>query len=55
MHSTNADTRALPKAPAACEKLPLGALLALAMTGFLTVLAETIPAGLLPLAGSRWL
>lgn len=48
MHSTNADTRALPKAPAACEKLPLGALLALAMTGFLTVLAETIPAGLLP-------
>jgi predicted MFS family arabinose efflux permease len=48
MHSTNADTRALPKAPAAREKLPLGALLALAMTGFLTVLAETIPAGLLP-------
>jgi predicted MFS family arabinose efflux permease len=29
-------------------KLPLGALLALAMTGFICILTETLPAGLLP-------
>ena len=29
------------------ERLPLGALLALAMTGFLALLTETIPAGML--------
>lgn len=32
-------------------KLPLGALLALAMTGFICILTETLPAGLLPEIG----
>lgn len=31
------------------EKLPLGALLAVAMTGFTAIMTETLPAGLLPL------
>ncbi|WP_248749289.1 MFS transporter [Pseudomonas sp. MWU15-20650] len=31
------------------ERLPIGALLALAMTGFLCIVTETLPAGLLPL------
>ncbi|MDU8606527.1 MULTISPECIES: MFS transporter [unclassified Pseudomonas syringae group] len=35
-----------------CEKLPLGALLALAMTGFICIVTETLPAGLLPEIGS---
>ena len=30
------------------ERLPLGALLALAMGGFVTILTEALPAGLLP-------
>ncbi|KEZ74558.1 MFS transporter, partial [Pseudomonas syringae pv. syringae FF5] len=30
------------------ETLPLGALLALAMTGFICIVTETLPAGLLP-------
>ncbi|RMV51305.1 Major facilitator family transporter [Pseudomonas syringae pv. helianthi] len=30
------------------EKLPIGALLALAMTGFICIVTETLPAGLLP-------
>lgn len=34
------------------ETLPLGALLALAMTGFLCIVTETLPAGLLPEIGS---
>jgi predicted MFS family arabinose efflux permease len=33
-------------------KLPLGALLALAMTGFICIVTETLPAGLLPEIGS---
>ena len=33
-------------------KLPLGALLALAMTGFICIVTETLPAGLLPQIGS---
>ena len=33
---------------AASERLPLGALLALAMAGFITILTEALPAGLLP-------
>lgn len=33
------------------EKLPLGALLALAMTGFICIVTETLPAGLLPEIG----
>ncbi|WP_440061196.1 MFS transporter [Pseudomonas syringae] len=33
------------------EKLPLGALLALAMTGFICIVTETLPAGLLPEVG----
>ena len=31
-----------------CERLPMGALLALAMTGFICIVTETLPAGLLP-------
>ena len=34
---------------AASERLPIGALLALAMTGFICIVTETLPAGLLPL------
>ncbi|MFW9082055.1 MFS transporter [Pseudomonas sp. P2757] len=34
---------------AAPERLPIGALLALAMTGFICIVTETLPAGLLPL------
>lgn len=34
------------------EKLPLGPLLALAMTGFICIVTETLPAGLLPEIGS---
>lgn len=37
---------ALP--PAGRDRLPLGALLALAMAGFITILTEALPAGLLP-------
>ena len=33
------------------DRLPVAALLALAMTGFIAVMAETVPAGLLPLIG----
>ncbi|MCZ4103030.1 MFS transporter, partial [Streptomyces sp. H39-C1] len=33
------------------DRLPLGALLALATAGFLTMLTETVPAGLLPRVG----
>lgn len=34
------------------DKLPLGALLALAMTGFICIVTETLPAGLLPEIGN---
>lgn len=34
--------------PAGRDRLPLGALLALAMAGFITILTEALPAGLLP-------
>ena len=34
---------------AAPDRLPIGALLALAMTGFICIVTETLPAGLLPL------
>lgn len=34
------------------ERLPIGALLALAMTGFICIVTETLPAGLLPQIGS---
>lgn len=34
---------------ASSERLPIGALLALAMTGFMCIVTETLPAGLLPL------
>ena len=34
---------------ASSERLPVGALLALAMTGFICIVTETLPAGLLPL------
>lgn len=35
--------------PASSDRLPIGALLALAMTGFICIVTETLPAGLLPL------
>lgn len=34
------------------EVLPIGGLLALAMTGFIAILTETMPAGLLPQIGA---
>ncbi|MBZ6458607.1 MFS transporter, partial [Pseudomonas fluorescens group sp.] len=34
---------------ASSDRLPIGALLALAMTGFICIVTETLPAGLLPL------
>jgi len=36
-------------ADATSDRLPIGALLALAMTGFICIVTETLPAGLLPL------
>ena len=44
------NTTALPAAasPALAERLPVSALLALAMTGFICIITETLPAGLLP-------
>ncbi|MGH8394699.1 MAG: MFS transporter, partial [Pseudomonas sp.] len=36
-------------ADAVPDRLPVGALLALAMTGFICIVTETLPAGLLPL------
>ncbi|CFQ53238.1 putative membrane transport protein [Yersinia aleksiciae] len=36
------------KAPVTMPAFPLGALLALAMTGFIAIMTETLPAGLLP-------
>lgn len=41
--STTLSTDAVP------DRLPVGALLALAMTGFICIVTETLPAGLLPL------
>lgn len=41
--STTLSTDAVP------DRLPIGALLALAMTGFICIVTETLPAGLLPL------
>lgn len=42
--------RPAPTSPpaAACDRLPWGSLLALAMAGFITILTEALPAGLLP-------
>lgn len=37
--------------PVDAERLPMGALLALAMTGFICIVTETLPAGLLPQIG----
>lgn len=39
------------KRPADAERLPMAALLALAMTGFICIVTETLPAGLLPQIG----
>lgn len=39
-------------APPVADRLPVGALLALAATGFLTMLTEMVPAGLLPQIGT---
>ncbi len=38
----------LDNPPATAERLPLAALLALATAGFITVMTEAMPAGLLP-------
>ena len=38
----------LPDTP---ESLPLGKLLAMALAGFITIMTETVPAGLLPQIG----
>lgn len=44
------NTTVLPAAasPALADRLPVSALLALAMTGFICIITETLPAGLLP-------
>jgi predicted MFS family arabinose efflux permease len=42
------DLRRPEGAPDHCERLPVAALLALAMTGFICIATETLPAGLLP-------
>lgn len=42
---------AMPPGAAPAERLPVAALLALAMTGFIAILTETLPAGLLPRIG----
>uniref|UniRef100_UPI003CFD6385 MFS transporter n=1 Tax=Alcaligenes faecalis TaxID=511 RepID=UPI003CFD6385 len=46
MHNSMPLDRSLPSATS--DKLPIGGLLALAMTGFIGILTETLPAGLLP-------
>lgn len=46
MHNSMPLARSLPSATS--DKLPIGGLLALAMTGFIGILTETLPAGLLP-------
>jgi len=46
MHDSMPLDRSLPSAKS--DKLPIGGLLALAMTGFIGILTETLPAGLLP-------
>ncbi len=43
-------TTTMPK-PAAREVLPVAGLLALALLGFIAILTETLPAGLLPQIG----
>ena len=40
-------TSSAPVLAASNERLPVGGLLALAMTGFIAILSETLPAGLL--------
>ena len=44
----SADTPATPMTPVTPGRLPVGALLALAASGFLTLLTEILPAGVLP-------
>src|SRR4051794_7459334 len=43
--SASIEERSMSSAP---DKLPVSGLLALAMTGFIAILTETLPAGLLP-------
>ncbi|MEJ7786651.1 MAG: MFS transporter [Solirubrobacteraceae bacterium] len=49
--STNAMADSTSASPRAAARLPLASLLALAAAGFLTMLTETVPAGLLPSIG----
>lgn len=51
MISSLAPAAATCPGEAPAERLPLAALLALAMTGFIAILTETLPAGLLPRIG----
>lgn len=51
MISSLAPAAATRPGEAPAERLPLAALLALAMTGFIAILTETLPAGLLPRIG----
>jgi predicted MFS family arabinose efflux permease len=53
MTSTRVDGNrsAAPAMQAQSNRLPVAALLALAMTGFICIVTETLPAGLLPLVG----
>ena len=45
-------TTSIPAAAAPSDRFPLAALLALAMGGFITILTEALPAGLLPQIGA---
>jgi predicted MFS family arabinose efflux permease len=42
------------KATTETERLPVAALLALAMTGFVCIVTEALPAGLLPQISEGW-
>ena len=48
MHSPAAPAVPVAASPAPDDRLPVSALLALAMTGFICIVTETLPAGLLP-------
>lgn len=44
----------LTPAPTAPDRLPIAGLLALAMTGFICIVTETLPAKLLPRSVPGW-
>ena len=51
MDSNHLSPSCSPPLPSQASGLPVGALLALAMTGFICIVTETLPAGLLPQVG----